>query len=66
MSTRKDAFTRIAEGCHALKERSEYRELGTDFLDKLNAQRLARQHAKRLLSLSYSFIRRQLVSLDIH
>lgn len=36
---------------HLLNERTEYRELGDDFFDKLNADRLIRHYTKRLETL---------------
>jgi len=38
---------------HMLKNASDYRELGGDFLDKLNAQRLLPHFLKRIKDMGY-------------
>jgi hypothetical protein len=39
---------------HVLRDRVSYRELGGDYFDHLNADRLARYHTKRLAALGYA------------
>jgi transposase len=38
---------------HVLRDGQSYRELGSDYFDHLNAQRLTRYHTKRLAALGY-------------
>lgn len=39
---------------HVLKHQIEYKDLGGDFLDKLNSKHLVKHHVKRLKSLGYN------------
>ena len=39
---------------HVLKHQIEYKDLGGDFLDKLNSKHLVQHHVKRLESLGYN------------
>ena len=39
---------------HVLRDRVSYRELGGDYFDHLNAQRLTRYHTPRLAALGYT------------
>jgi transposase len=38
---------------HELRDGTSYRELGGDYFDHLNAQRLTRYHTQRLAALGY-------------
>jgi len=38
---------------HVLRDGASYRELGADYFDHLNAQRLTRYHTQRLAALGY-------------
>ena len=38
---------------HLLRDGQSYRELGSDYFDHLNAQRLTRYHTQRLAALGY-------------
>ena len=39
---------------HVLKDRQAYAELGTDYLDRLDAVRIERHHVRRLEQLGYT------------
>jgi transposase len=39
---------------HVLRDGQSYRELGRDYFDHLNAQRLTRYHTTRLAALGYT------------
>ena len=39
---------------HVLRDGRSYRELGSDYFDRLNADRLTRYHTKRLAALGYA------------
>jgi hypothetical protein len=39
---------------HVLRDGVSYRELGGDYFDQLNVQRLTRYHTKRLAALGYA------------
>ena len=39
---------------HVLRDGQSYRELGGDYFDHLNAQRLTRYHTQRLAALGYA------------
>jgi hypothetical protein len=39
---------------HVLRDRQPYTELGTDYLDRLDAVRIERHHVRRLEQLGYT------------